>query len=366
MRIMRALTLGIFLALTATAAYAQCDGLPPVGTVYTCVVLPGGQKILVVDGTEEPVGSTAYATFRVTGYTSDPCAVVLENLAFTSSSFSLSLGEFRTYTTPGAPSGATITQNRKGESLLPATLDIAVNLTADVQGKQFTSDGPLRLQNTDVQSLDFKDLKLEQSEKEVTFSNGDTKIGLRGVSVALQSNSKGDCEGLPPIGTTYHCQFTPDGNSVKTIVFEGIPTQSPSGGNAVFTVIGYTANPCGVILENRSFQSESKDDKLGSVLTYTNPKRAFSGATITQLDPDGKSLFPASLTISLNLQSKVSAYDRELLSDQPLILKSDKIESLEFKDVRVSQEKENDVTFTSEDKKFSVGLTGTNVTLNSK
>jgi hypothetical protein len=363
---MRALTLGIFLAATATAAYAQCDGLPPIGTVYTCAVLPGGGKVLVVNGKEEPVESTVRATFRVTGYTSNPCAVVLENIAFSSSSISLTLGEFNTYTSPGGSSGATITQNGEGKSLLPATLNIALNLTANVGGKEFKSDVPLQLQNTDVQSLDFKDLKVEQSEKEVTFSDGNTEIGLRSVGVALQSSGKGDCEGLPPIGTTYHCEFTPDGNSVKTIVVEGDRLPSSSSGNAVFTVIGYTSNPCAVILENRSFQSESKDERLGSVLTYTNPKRAFSGATITQLDPESGKLFPASLEIQLNLQSKVSSYDRELTANRPLILRSKEIESFEFKDVRVSQRDREAVTFTSDDRKLSVGLIETNVTLNSK
>jgi hypothetical protein len=358
--------LGLAMASMFTAAYAQpCDGLPPIGTIYNCVVLSNGTKVLVTD-ISEVAGSTIYATFRVTGYTDNPCSVVLQDVAFSSQSQSISLGDFNTYTKPfEKPSQATITQNREGKSLFPATLDIELNLfaTAKAIDGELEGDKPLQLINPELLSLPLDDVRVEQKEP-VVFSdkNGKPRVELRDTKVELKSDGdKPPCEGLPPIGSVYHCYA--DGSKVLLVDGGSEPTSSQVIG--VFEVVGYTLNPCGAIFANKEFSSQSKSDKLGEVTTYTKPDETTSLATLTQNKRGEKSLFPATLSIQLNLYAKATALDEEFRADRPLVLENTNVNSLPLKDVRVQQGEENEIKFTTPSGK-TIGLRGTAVTIFSK
>ena len=198
MRIIKIFSLLGLLAVGPTIASAQCDSLPPRGTIYHCFITSGG-KVLIVDGATEPAESVAEATFAVTGYTSNPCGVLLSTLEFESKSFTVSLGELTTTLQPGTPSTATITQTDPGSpSLFPAELEISLNLygtATALPGKQFKTVSPLILRSTgEINELPLSSVQVKQLPGSTAFvDNGvgtGVVFGLQDVNVTLNENGQ--------------------------------------------------------------------------------------------------------------------------------------------------------------------------------
>lgn len=195
MRITTIFSLLGMLAASTTVASAQCNDLPPIGTIYHCIIVSGG-KILVVNGSDEAVNSEAAATFEVSEYTSNPCGVVLSERGFSSKSFSLTLGEFTTFTNPGSRSSATITQSIPGSpSLLPASLNISLELSATasaVPGTTFRAFNPLVLESTaPITSLPLSNVEVRQVTGSIGFFPDrptTIPVGLKEVDVVLSSD----------------------------------------------------------------------------------------------------------------------------------------------------------------------------------
>ncbi len=197
MRMAKILSLLGMLAAGTTVASAQCDDLPPIGTIYHCIIVAGG-KILVVNGSDEAVNSEAAATFEVSSYTSDPCGVILSDLGFSSKSISLTLGEFTTFTNPGSRSSATITQSIPGSrSILPANLSISLELSATssaAPGTTFRAPTPLVLQSTaPITSLPLSNVEVRQVGGTIGFFPdrvSSTPVGLKDVDVTLSGEER--------------------------------------------------------------------------------------------------------------------------------------------------------------------------------
>jgi len=195
MSIVKVLALLILFTAGVTKVSAQCDSLPHLGEIYHCVVLSDGTKVLFVDGSSEIVESEVSATFRVNGYTDDPCGVLLENIEFNSKSITVALGEFNTFINPNAPpSTAQIISNVPGETF-PATLTIELYLAATAEarpGFTFISEGPFILRNTNVTSLPLANVRVKQEGSNIVLrSLTGAPIGsIGGVDVVLNGDEE--------------------------------------------------------------------------------------------------------------------------------------------------------------------------------
>lgn len=199
MRTIKASVLLFALAsITAVAQPPECPDLPPLNTPYHCIVdLTTGVKVFQDAGAEVPTGTEVHATFYVTGYTTDPCGIILNDEHFVAVSNPPTLGpiEFTPKPDAEAPTFATLIsngQNRGGDGEETYTLTITLNLNAraDALGGTFGSDGPLVLENTEVSGLPpFESLCVrQQAGTEVTFRNGESgepRFGLKDVTVNL-------------------------------------------------------------------------------------------------------------------------------------------------------------------------------------
>lgn len=139
------------------------------------------------------------------------------------------------------------------------------------------------------------------------------------------------CPDLPAIGTRYRCYFV-DGN--KVLVIQGGPVPANSTGYAELEVIAHNYNPCEAILGPYGFNSLGFSPQLGNVRTFLAPGSPVS--RITGTNPG--TLFPATITINLNLFAIVDALGNQTLqSAGPVTLIAGGVTSLPPTNVTVSQ-----------------------------
>lgn len=169
--------------LMAGEASAQCDDLPPIGTVYTCYFVDG-EKVVVLPGGPVPSNSSGSATVYVVGYNYDPCEALLSPEQFGSTG-SGKLGTLSTNLAPGSPVSRLTGADKV--SLFPAELELNLNITAkaDALNGTFTSDGPLTLRASGIEKVPFEGIEVKQDGAVKLRNEKEETIAIEGVYVKL-------------------------------------------------------------------------------------------------------------------------------------------------------------------------------------
>lgn len=165
------------------------------------------------------------------------------------------------------------------------------------------------------------------------------------------------CPDLPPIGSIVTCTFV-NGQKVLTVVTP--PDNATSSGQGTFRVVGHTYAPCQALLEAIEFFSQGNSPRLGTVNSTLAPN---SPLTTLTGQSGSATLFPAQLTINLNVNVNTSALGT-LTATSPLKLNAGTITSFRLTNVDATQV--GSVELKDANGKVRGSLTNTKVRLNTR
>ena len=175
---------GLFMTAEAIAEPTgpPCPDLPPIGTQYQCGFLQAGKEI-VVNGIRFRVSTDGQGCFVVIGHNHNPCEAILAPTCFIAKSDD---GELGTVTINLAPGSAptTLRGNAGTNRLLPANLQINLNVTVTVSSLPGTFRGSLTLTTSGIEELPLSNVALDAQTTILTNEEGES-LELTSESVVL-------------------------------------------------------------------------------------------------------------------------------------------------------------------------------------